>query len=354
MKILDLYIGRAVIMGTVIVMMVLLTLLGFLTLMDELGDVGEGRYQAGDAFLFVLLTLPRFAYEVSPMAALLGGLIGLGGMANNSELIAMRAAGISYTRIVLSVLQAGALMLVIALFFGEVIAPETEQYAQTMRSQALAKQVTLKTKYGFWARDGNAYINIRNILPGSRLEDIYIYEYDDEKQLKFSTHAKTAKYENDQWLLEDIKQSQFTDDGVQSRTIDYAKWDSMLDPGLLNVVSLNPHILPAWGLYKYIRFLQTNGQDAKTYEVAFWGKMVTPLVTLVMLYLSLPFVFGQLRSSGIGQRIFMGAMVGSGFFLMSKAFSYMAVVYDLNALFAASFPGLLLFVAALFLSSKVN
>ncbi len=354
MRILDLYIGRAVIMGTVIVMMVLLTLLGFLTLMDELGDVGEGRYQTGDAFLFVLLTLPRFAYEVSPMAALLGGLIGLGGMANNSELIAMRAAGISYTRIVLSVLQAGALMLVVALFFGEVIAPETEQYAQTMRSQALAKQVTLKTKYGFWARDGNAYINIRNILPGSRLEDIYIYEYDDEKQLKFSTHAKTAKYENDQWLLQDIQQSQFTDDGVQSRTIEHAKWGSMLDPGLLNVVSLNPHILPAWGLYKYIRFLQTNGQDAKAYEVAFWGKMVTPLVTLVMLYLSLPFVFGQLRSSGIGQRVFIGAMVGSGFFLMNKAFSYMAIVYDLNALFAASFPGLLLFFAALFLSSKIR
>jgi len=354
MKILDIYIGRAVILGTVVVMMVLLTLLGFLTLMDELSDVGEGRYQVGDAFLFVLLTLPRFAYEVSPMAALLGSLIGLGGMANNSELIAMRAAGVSYTRIVFSVLQAGALMLVVALFFGEIIAPETEEYAQTMRSQAMAKQVTLKTKYGFWARDGNAYINIRNILPGSRLEDIYIYEYDEEKQLQFSTHAMTAKYEDNQWLLQDIRQSQFTDDGVQSRTIDHAKWDSMLDPGLLNVVSLNPNILPAWGLYKYISFLHANGQDAKTYEVAFWGKMVTPLVTLVMLYLSLPFVFGQLRSSGIGQRIFMGAMVGSGFFLMSKAFSYMAVVYDLNALFAASFPGLLLFGAALFLSSKVN
>lgn len=354
MKILDLYIGRAVILGTIVVMAVLLTLLGFLTLMDELGDVGEGRYQVGDAFLFVLLTLPRFAYELSPIAALLGSLIGLGGLANNSELIAMRAAGVSYARIALSVLQAGVLMLLVALFFGEIIAPETEQYAQTMRSQALAKQVTLKTKYGFWARDGGAYINIRNILPGSRLEDIYIYEYGEDKQLKFSTHAASARYENDQWLLQDIRQSQFTDDGVQVRAIERATWDSMLDPGLLNVVSLNPNILPAWGLYKYIRFLHANGQDAKSYEVAFWGKMVTPLVTLVMLYLSMPFVFGQLRSSGIGQRVFLGAMVGSGFFLMSKAFSYMAIVYDLNALFAASFPGLLLLGAALFLSSRVN
>lgn len=354
MKILDIYIGRAVVLGTVMAMLVLLTLLGFLTLMDELRDVGEGRYQTGDAFLFVTLIIPRFAYEVFPMAALLGSLIGLGGMASNSELIAMRAAGISYTRIVFSVLQTGMLMMVVVVLVGEVIAPKTEEYAQTMRAAAKAEQITLKTKYGFWARDGNAFINIRSILPGSRLEDIYVYEYTDSKQLKFATYAAAAQYREGQWHLEDIRQSQFTDDGVKVLTVQQATWDSMLDPGLLNVVSLNPKILPAWGLYKYIKFMHANGQRAISYEVAFWSKIVTPLVTLVMLYLSLPFVFSQLRSVGIGQRVFMGALVGSGFFLMNKAFSYMAVVYDLNPLFAASFPGLLLLGAAFIFSYRLD
>lgn len=354
LKILDIYIGRAVVVGTLAAMMVLLTLLGFLALMDELGDVGRGRYQTGDAFLFVMMILPRYAYEVFPAAALLGSLIGLGGMASHSELIAMRAAGVSFARIVLAVLKTGVAMMLVAILVGELVAPEAEQYAQTMRSQAMAKQVTLKTKYGFWARDGDAYINIRRILPGSRLEDIYIYEYGKNRRLRFATHAAFAHHQKGQWHLRDISQSQFTEEGVEVRRLKRATWDSMLDPGLLSVVSLNPHILPAWGLYKYIQFMHANGQEAKDYEVAFWGKIVTPLVTLVMLYLSLPFVFGLLRNVGIGQRLFMGSMVGSGFYLVSKAFSYMAVVYDMNPLFAASFPALVLLCAALFFSHRVN
>ena len=354
LKILDIYIGRAVVIGTVVAMLVLLTLLGFLALMDELGDVGKGRYQTGDAFLFVMMILPRYAYEIFPVAALLGSLIGLGGLANHSELIAMRAAGVSFTRIVFAVLKTGLAMMLVAIIVGEVIAPESEQYAQTMRSQAIAKQVTLKTKYGFWARDGGAYINIRKILPGSRLEDIYIYEYGKNKQLKFATHAASAYHQEGQWHLQDISQNQFTEEGVEVRKLARATWDSMLDPGLLSIVSLNPNILPAWGLYKYIQFMHANGQEAKNYEVAFWGKIVTPLVTLVMLYFSLPFVFGLLRNVGIGQRLFMGSMVGTGFYLLNKAFSYMAIVYDMNPLFAASFPGVALLCVAFFYSYRMN
>ena len=354
LKILDIYIGRAVVIGTVVAMLVLLTLLGFLALMDELGDVGKGRYQTGDAFLFVMMILPRYAYEIFPVAALLGSLIGLGGLANHSELIAMRAAGVSFTRIVFAVLKTGLAMMLVAIIVGEVIAPESEQYAQTMRSQAIAKQVTLKTKYGFWARDGGAYINIRKILPGSRLEDIYIYEYGKNKQLKFATHAASAYHQEGQWHLQNISQNQFTEEGVEVRKLARATWDSMLDPGLLSIVSLNPNILPAWGLYKYIQFMHANGQEAKNYEVAFWGKIVTPLVTLVMLYFSLPFVFGLLRNVGIGQRLFMGSMVGTGFYLLNKAFSYMAIVYDMNPLFAASFPGVALLCVAFFYSYRMN
>lgn len=354
LTILDVYIGRAVVIGTITAMLVLLTLLGFLALMDELGDVGKGRYQTGDAFLFVMMILPRYAYETFPVAALLGSLTGLGGMASHSELIAMRAAGVSFARVVFAVLKTGLAMMLVAVLVGELIAPETEQYAQTMRSQAITEQVTLKTKYGFWARDGGAYINIRKILPGSRLEEIYIYEYGQGKQLKFATYAASAYHQDGQWQLQDISQSQFTDKGVEVRKLERATWASLLDPGLLSVVSLNPNILPAWGLYKYIEFMHANGQEAKNYEVAFWGKIVTPLVTLVMLYLSLPFVFGLLRNVGIGQRLFMGSMVGIGFYLTNKAFSYMAVVYDMNPLFAASFPGVVLLCVAFYFSHRVN
>jgi len=77
-------------------------------------------------------------------------------------------------------------------------------------------------------------------------------------------------------------------------------------------------------------------------------------MTLVMVFLSVPFVFGSLRSVGIGQRVFAGSVIGTVFFLMSKILNHMAVIYELNALFAASFPALVMLALAVWLFRKVH
>lgn len=344
---LDRYIGRAVIQATLAVLLVLLTLIAFVVLEEELDEVGRGGYGLVQAFLYVSLTLPRFVYEVFPIATLLGSLIGLGAMANHAELIAMRAAGISLARIVRSVMQAGILLMGVAVVLGEWVAPEAEQYAQRMRAEAISGQITLKSNYGFWTRDGNSFINIRQVRPGAELGDVYIYEFDDAQQLKLASHAEVARYTDAGWELERIRQSEFLEGEIRSRALDRAIWKSLLNPALLDMLMVDPAVLPVSGLYRYIEFLHDNRQDATVYEVAFWGKIITPLVVLVMLLLSIPFVFGNLRTAGVGQRMFFGAVAGIGFMLTNKAFTHMAVVYQLNPLFASIFPVLLVFAAAL-------
>jgi len=353
MRLIDRYIGRAVVVGTVMVMFVLLSLIGFVELERQLGEVGRGSYTIGTAFLYVSLVLPRFAYEVFPVTALLGSLLGLGAMANHSELVAMRAAGISVGRIVWAAMKAGLLLMLVAVLVGELLAPAAEQLAQRMRGEAISGQITLKSKSGFWTRDGNAFINIRSILPGAELGDIYIYEYDGKQRLKLASHAERARYRGDHWVLENIRQNEFLPDEVRIRTLDRVVWKSFLDPALVDMVMMEPNLLPVWGLYRYIAFLHENGQQASEYEVAFWGKIVTPLVVLVMLVLAIPFVFGSLRTAGIGQRVFAGALVGVGFLVINKAFAHMAVVYQLNPLFAAAFPGIVCLGIALWALRRI-
>lgn len=354
MRVLDRYIGKTVIVSILLVLLSLLILVAFGNLIEELRDVGDGNYTTVDAFLYVLLIIPRRTYEIFPVAVLLGSMIGLGGLASNSELTAMRAAGISLGRIVLSALKAGVVMMVVVVVVGELIAPNTEQYAETMRASRISEQITLQTEYGFWARDGESFVNIRQILPGARLKDIYIYEFSKEGKLRIATHAGFAQYRDDRWLLSDIRQSEFTEEGVVSKHLDTAAWDSMLNPALLNVVVVRPTMLPAWGLYRYIRFMHENGQSAIPFEVAFWSKIVMPIVTLVMVFLSIPFVFGVLRTVGIGPRIFAGTVIGTGFFLLNKMFSHMAVVYELNPLFAASFPALAMLALGFWVLRRVH
>jgi lipopolysaccharide export system permease protein len=351
-SLLDRYIGRTVLLGIVAVLVLLLVLIGFFELIAELEDV-EGGYTTSLAYTYVLLGMPRYCYELFPLATLLGSLIGLGVLAGNSELLAMRAAGISIARIVLSVLKTGLLVLALVVIVGEYLAPKAEQQAQRMKNAALSGQISLKTRYGFWSRDGNTFINIRQVLPDSQLADISIYEYGEDARLRRATHADRASYQSGGWIIHDIEQSEFTETGVSVTTKPRQVWHAELDPSALDVLTVKPHMLAAWDLWRYIDYLQKNGQASISYEVAFWGKLAAPLVTMVMLFLSIPFVFGSLRSVGVGQRIFVGAILGIVFYLLNRAFAYMAVVYSLNGLFAAFFPLLLFLALAMWLLRRV-
>ncbi len=226
MKILDRYIRRAVLMGTSVAIFVLLPLVGFLLLADELDNVGTGHYTLRDAFAFIALSLPRYAYQIFPIAVLIGGLLGLGSLAAHSELTAMRAAGISLARIVGAVLKAGGVAALTAVLLGDVVAPYAEEKGNQLRAEAMSEQIALKSRYGFWTRDGNAFINIRQVLPGGRLQDVYIYEFDEARRLQLSSHAAAAEYEGSQWRLTDIKQSAITEEGVTARTLEQATWSS--------------------------------------------------------------------------------------------------------------------------------
>jgi lipopolysaccharide export system permease protein len=348
---LDRYIGRAIAFNTVLALAVLVFLVGFGELMHQLDfNVGKGNYTSSNAIAYTSLILPRLAYELIAPAALLGCLIGLGGMANSSELIAMRAAGISRGRILLSVMKVGLLMLLVVLMMGEFLAPASELKAQKIRSEAMASHAAFRSSFGFWAKSGSSYINVEMAMSGNRLGGITIYEFDDSRELQRTTWAKTAEFKDEQWLLRGVKQSNISDDGVTTSQQDTLAWPQLLDNSLLEVLAVQPHMLPIWGLSRYIDYLRSNGQNPINYEVAFWSKIIAPFVLLTMLVVSVPFVVGPMRNVSIGQRIFIGTLFGISFFLINQSFAFLAVVYELNPPLIVSLPTIfcLIFAAWMF------
>jgi lipopolysaccharide export system permease protein len=354
MRTLDRYILRAVSAGTLLAMAFLLPLVAFLLLSDELDHVGTGRYALADAFAFIGLSMPRYAYQLFPIAVLIGTLLGLGGLAANLELTAMRAAGISVARIVGAALKAGLAAAALAVLLGEVIAPYSEARATQLRAEGLSDTTALKSKHGFWARDGNAFVNIREILPGGHLRNVAIHELDGDRRLKLTTHAREAVYTGDAWRLTRIRQSEISDEGVTTRYWREAVWDSLLDPGMLSLLVVDPHALPVWGLHRYIGFMEENGLSATNYKAAFWSKIAAPLVILAMIFLSVPLLFGTLRSGGVGQRIFVGVLIGVAFYVLDRAFSQISLVYAVPPVLAAFVPGLLCFVAGIWFYRRVR
>ena len=126
---LDRYIGSSVFMAIIAVLAIILGLATLFAFIDEMGDVSD-TYTLVDVLGFVVLTAPRRLYEMLPMAALIGCLIGLGSLASSSELTVMRAAGVSIGRIVWAVMKPMLVLMLAGVLIGEYVAPATESMAQ--------------------------------------------------------------------------------------------------------------------------------------------------------------------------------------------------------------------------------
>lgn len=348
MNVLGRYILIEVIKGSIVATLVLLTLLNFFTFTDELSDLGDGDYGLGSIFMYLTLTSPRNFYELMPSGALLGSLMTLGALANNRELVAMQAAGVSRPGIIWAVLRAGLLLAVVTALIGEYVAPVSERTATMLKATALRQQIASRTKYGFWLRDGNVYINIRQIERPENLGDINIYELNPDGTLNLATHADTAIYDGAKWRLENIKMSRFGEQTITSELQPRTDWSSVVAPDLLNAFVIRPENLSAVDLHNYITYLRDNGQKSLLVEQSFWGRIVNPVVTIVMLLVAVPFVLGFRRDISAGQRIVVGVTLGIGFYLFDKVFGHLGLIYNMDPLFSAVFPASFALVLALF------
>ena len=354
MSILDRYIARVVVGGTLMALVVLGSLLAFVDFVSEMSEVGKGQYDIFDAVLFVLLSLPKRIYELFPTAVLLGSLLSLGALAGNSELTVIRASGISILRITRSVLQAGLILVAIVALVGEVIVPVSERKAQTIRASALQQNISLGGKHGLWARDGLYYIYVGRVYPDYHLENVDIYELNESKRLVRSTHARSASYVKDAWQLKDVKRTHLDKKEVTSETLNSFRFPRVINPELFEVISVKPGNMSAIDLYKYSNYLQDNDLDSSHYLLAFWIKIITPISSLVMLLIAMPFVFGSQRSGGAGGRLMIGMLLGIGFFLLNRTMNHLGQVYGLDPLFSAAFPVILVAMAGIYALKRVH
>ena len=349
MKIIQRYFIVNLVWTTALALAVLVGIFAFLSMIDQLEDAGQGNYDTYQALTYVILTLPRLAYEILPIAAMIGGMTSLAQLSRNSELDVIRLSGVSeYSLAGLMGISALAIVL-FSVFIGEFVVPASEKTARYQRSIALTEQVAMKTKYGFWARDGNSFINIRKILPGNVIEEVYIYEFDDRDRLRNSIFAKNARYIDDRWVLEEVERTIIDGTGVRREQYKTAAWESWVNDDLINLVIINPQYMSLWNLYSSIRVLKSNSQNTATYEQALYGKLIRPFTIIAMIVFSIPLVAARSRTGGLGQHAFTGALIGIIFYFCNSASSHIGIVYGIGPFISAAVPTLLLCAVLLWL-----
>jgi len=354
MDILDRYIGKTMLMGVLAVMLVMIALDSLISFAGETSSIGRVNYGVWDAIIYIVLNIPQKIYIMFPMITLLGTILSLGVLAGNSELIAIRAAGVSIMRITYSVLKTGVILTAFVVAVGEFVAPPVVQYAKLKRVNAMEAKISLNTDYGLWARDGSNYIHIRHIENDGQLTGINIYVYDEQHNLVQTLSAPYAEYGDGHWILYEVVKRSIFDDRIEEEFAATVNWQSLLNPEVVDVVSISPDNLSIIKLRSYIDYLQSNKLNSEEYELTFWSKLIAPITIAAMIVLAIPFVFGSLRNVGAGQRILVGFLIGLGFFIFNKLIGNAGLVYTNYPWIAAIIPTLVVLVIGIFLLRRIK
>jgi lipopolysaccharide export system permease protein len=351
-SLLDRYIARSILYSTLLVSAILLGLFIFVIFIDEFGDLGKGQFDLNALIKYVILSLPSRIYELFPSIALLGVVLGLTSLALGSELTVMRAAGVSLLRIIGSVMKIGLVFIIGGVLIGETVVPVSDTWAERGRAEAL--QVGLhREATGLWLRDGADFVNIGEVLPDLTLLNVNIYRFEPPARLRTHTSADRAHFEDNGWRLANVNKSTISDDAIRRSQSQNEFWQSVLTPDVVGVFTVRPGSLSTLNLYHYIQHLRRNHQDTARYQLVFWNKVLLPAATAVMILLAVPFVFGQMRSGAMGQKVFVGIMIGLAFNVLNRGFGHVGLLYGLPTFLAAVLPVAIFLLLALYLLRRV-
>ncbi|GAA0415151.1 LPS export ABC transporter permease LptG [Cocleimonas flava] len=352
MKILDRYLWTSTIQGILIAWLALVILDTFFAFINEAGKT-NALYTTLQAIIYLIYTLPASFYEFFPTAVLIGTLLGLGNLAANSEFIAMRAAGVSIGNIVFSVIKLGTILAIGIFIVGEWVVPASDLHARNFKAQLKNKNIVLVDDSGLWVKEKQSIIKIGKVLSSTQVSDVSIYSFkEDHSGLETLTTVKNAKANEDDWNFHGVNTTTFKDNHVLKTSNELKQHVAFINPNVLNVANTDPSQLSSSALSKIIEYQKENAIKTDKYELIYWKRFSIPLSTLVMLILAMPFLFGSNRGGGMGQRIFVGILVGIVFYLANRTANELGAVYGFSPLVSAFLPSVIFLFIGLFAISR--
>lgn len=355
MNILDRYVMRSILGSVLMVASVLLVLGALIVFIDQQEDIGTGNYTAMSAMWFTLFSLPQQAFEMLPITALIGSLLGLGSLARGSEITVIRATGISVAHLAGMAFLAGLVLVGLAVVLGEFLGPALQRTANEQKAFSRMNNVSFGSYGGAWVRDGALLLHVSGQSGETEFGGVQTFELSPQHELlALGTATRGTAGAKGNWLLSNYAESRFSGDTVTKSTPGTHILKSNVTAGFLGLASQNAGQLTNRSLFRLIRYYRANSLSDREYVFAFWSRIARTVAVAFTVLLAIPFVLGSLRSAGAGTRMLMGLVLGIGFFLLQRLIESGTVVFNLNPVLLAWMPTALLALVVFVLLARVR
>lgn len=340
------YLVRTILGFTAITGLALVAIYTFISFVAEIDETGQGGFGMLQLLWYTLMMIPAGLYTLMPIIALLGTLMGLGALAAQNELNAMRASGVTLLHLGRATLVAGAILGALALILGDWLAPAGTLAARAYKTEsryAAAGGVTAKP---VWLRDGPHIVHIRALQAEDAIANVDIYTLGTDLSVEQVMNVDSATYAQGRWMLHGVRLTRFGEERVDAQKLDELEWNGTLSPEVLRLFVLEANSLSTPGLVRLIGYMTDNGLDTRSFQLSLWRKLVAPLTVMAMMLFAVPFVLGSQRSGGAGQRLLIGILVGLVFYVVNEVTASLGQLYGWAPTLAAALPTLLMAMLA--------
>jgi lipopolysaccharide export system permease protein len=351
MKIKDRYIANTLLTYSIVVLLVWLSIYSFFNFLAELNTVGTLNYTILEAFKYIILQLPEVAYDQVLAVILLGCVLGMGHLATTGQLIILRVSGISILKLTWIALKNAIIFLFIIAIVGELVAPTLTTYAENERLNALGQNSVSSSKEGFWIRDGDNFINVKNNVDGTVFNDITVIEVNNESnKIERVINSQSAIFDGQNINMEStnifsIDSTNLLDD-IDLKERNLYKKRVAFDQDLIDSLEKEPKDLTTYAILKQIQFLRDNKLRAEVFEVELYKRLVKPVTLIAMILLAMLFIFGSTRDVTLGRKIFFGVAIGLSFELISRIGGALALSFDFSPLLSTFVPAIAIMIIA--------
>ncbi len=311
------------------------------------------HYTWRNAIMYVLLRMPSDIYLIFPIVGFLGALIGLNILAAKSELIAMRAAGLSLLGMARAMLLTALGLLIFYYLLSLYIAPLARHAAIFEQSNAGDAENVLVLSSNTWLKSGDHILRVGEVLPEGVMNNVTDFVVTNGQLTQIRQIGQIKLISDHTWTLTQVRITNISLQGVTQTVVPSLTESSFVSRGILPIIAMQPEEMTISTLASYIHFRETNHLNVKAYQLQFWNRIIQPLMLPIMMLLAIPFMLGSVRTHS-PVRLVLGLFVGFTFYIVSQFFSSLTLLSPLWPFFGAALPIILFGCLTLALFAYMN
>lgn len=342
----DRYIFKTVFSSFLIVSLIFCILFFIFTYLAQVSNNDTGASNI-ELIIITIYQLPGILYTLLPACAMVGALMGLSLLANNSEIIVLRSFGRSTAQIAKGVVLVGIIGSIVTMVFGGYIAPVLQKLADS-------NTVAYNT-HDLWLKTPDGFMNISNIDPNEGKAYGIRKFITKDNQVQEVRYAEKAEYVNDATAnVFDISVVTFPNKyakhiGVKE-DVYKAIWSNPIPISVAKVITINDN--DYLNFTQLTRYMLSNSQAKDSISLKFWQEIFQPLALMVLILLSVPLSIGSTRSSTLILKLLLGAFFGFAFFIINQIFGPIALILHLPTILGAAGPTVIALILLIYLFIK--